>query len=88
MSTKHIPGPWKAIGGEVHLVDSCGVTRPVIVARTGSGDLGRANACLVAAAPDLLEAAKAMVAGGYVMDFDSPEWVALEAAIARAEEEV
>lgn len=33
---------------------------------------------------DLLEAAKAMVEGGCVMDFESPEWAALEAAIERA----
>ena len=89
MSNKHTPGPWKARkaakrGGYVIGQDPA---TPFIGGHyvNISHTPQEANARLIAAAPDLLEAAKAMVAGGYVMDFESPEWAALEAAIARAE---
>ena len=80
MRKKHTPGPWKAIGTEIHPVSSDGITSTVIVARAGRP----VDADLIAAAPDLLEAAKAMVAGGYVMGIDIPKWAALKAAIAKA----
>lgn len=90
--SKHTPGPWQAtacttrdgyiIGQSVMVTpyrERC-VTYPNI-----AHTLDEANARLIAAAPELLEAAKAMVASGYVMDADSPEWLPLQAAIAKAE---
>lgn len=86
MRKKHTPGPWKVnTGPEETIVWLNGSAGYELRDPTGFG--GKANpadARLIAAAPDLLEAAKAMVAGGYVMDIDSPEWAALEAAIAKA----
>ena len=80
--SKHTPGPWKLNGGIWAGADHiCGWPLRSDVGH----EAAEANGRLIAAAPDLLEAAKAIVAGGYVMDFDSPEWTTLEAAIAKAE---
>lgn len=103
MSTKHTPGPWvtkregfstvyveaRIGGGWIQEVAACGPT-----------DAGReqqeANASLIAAAPDLLEALKdmhqvlseAMTTGGWVptpvQDSFRKAWLDMVAAIARA----
>lgn len=88
MSKAHTPGPWRVNtqleGTVIWLNGSAGYE---LRDPTGFGHkVNPADARLIAAAPDLLLAAKAMVAGGYVMDFESREWLALEAAIKRAEE--
>ena len=95
--SKHTPGPWVVKRGLVYnhicVEGGRGVGSPEsdLGHTTGCVDkneTARANACLMAAAPDLLEAAKAMVASGYVMDADSPEWLPLQAAIAKAEDRI
>ena len=97
--SKHTPGPWSREGNfsdDLEFVrQSRVIQNNTKVIAYGFGGVtfngidaeeAEANAVLIAAAPDLLEAAKAMVAGGYVMDADSPEWAPLQAAIAKAEE--
>ena len=64
MSDKHTPGPWK-IGtpppnGEQTVGTDQGLM--VAVATTGAGVQTKANARLIAAAPDLLEALKGLMA--------------------------
>ena len=92
--SKRTPGTW-IVGSVTVWSHQGGMVRRVALCEIHEGidlDEAEANARLIAAAPDLLEAAKAIcdhtvtvVAGGYVMDFNSPEWVALEAAIEKAE---
>ena len=90
MNAKHTPGPWN-IGtpppnGEQTVGTDQGLM--VAVATTGAGVKTKANAHLIAAAPDLLEALKDCVA---VMDRElaglkviQPELSAARAAIAKA----
>ena len=64
MADKHTPGPWK-IGtpppnGEQTVGTDQGLM--VAVATTGAGVQTKANASLIAAAPDLLEALKGLMA--------------------------
>ena len=64
MNDKHTPGPWK-IGtpppnGEQTVGTDQGLM--VAVATTGAGVQTKANARLIAAAPDLLEALKGLMA--------------------------
>ena len=64
MADKHTPGPWK-IGtpppnGEQTVGTDQGLM--VAVATTGAGVQTKANASLIAAAPDLLEAPKGLMA--------------------------
>lgn len=64
MATKHLPGPWDLVE---HEHEPAEIRSP----ETGLGiahvfctdhDFGKANAALIAAAPDLLEAAKCALA--------------------------
>ena len=64
MSGKHTPGPWVAVTPE-EVEDDCGVISGRthdfsgdVVVRLPNGTRGAANARLIAAAPDLLEALK------------------------------
>lgn len=75
MSTEHTPGPWKAFGTAVYF--------PGI---RGGFDLRscpnpEANARLIAAAPDLLDALKEVVR---ISDRKHDAWDAARAAIAKA----
>ncbi|WP_282027106.1 hypothetical protein [Limimaricola cinnabarinus] len=57
MSAQHNPGPWKVAGSVVNEIsdrDGLLITKRVI---------GAANAHLIAAAPEMLEALKALTAG-------------------------
>lgn len=86
MSTKHTPGPWgRDRYGDV--VDGRGQTIRVFGLSLTSSDEAKANSCLIAAAPDLLEAAQAFVAwsdaSGLHASPDSPIGRA-RAAIAKA----
>ena len=91
----HTSGPWTT-STEIHglggIVASLGQTlddeshfvcASVLV---GDEDLP-ANARLIAAAPDLLEAAKSVIAGygRLFLEAQTSDWVALQAAIAKAE---
>ena len=85
----HTPGPWKSVKG-------ARPTRPDIVADCGlicsleyGPDEGEANARLIAAAPDLLEALNRLVCG-FTENIDGEElygdWIQIaEEAIAKAE---
>ena len=93
--SKHTPGPWSREGNfsdDLEFVrQSRVIQNNTKVIAYGFGGVtfngidaeeAEANAVLIAAAPDLLEAAKAMLARpeGY------REWTALDAAIKKAEE--
>jgi hypothetical protein len=55
MSAQHTPGPWLSEGSRI----ISEATRNLTIARVGvaaDGDYSPANACLIAAAPDLLRA--------------------------------
>jgi hypothetical protein len=86
--SKHSPGPWrlKQVGLEVWGADKRVVANPDIGASSEiSDETKRANAQLIAAAPDLLEACKAALA--YFHDAKAGPCEALRAAIAKAEGE-
>jgi hypothetical protein len=89
MSGTHTPGPWRAdCGGSGNQRGGFSVTAAndgvVICGRMGwphCADESEANARLIAAAPDLLAACKALVEGEY----DAPVMPMARAAIAKAE---
>jgi len=60
-NTKHTPGPWTLEGGKV-----CGNGYYIATVNSHGTTEGRANATLMAAAPDLLEALEA------IMDEETP----------------
>ena len=59
---KHAPGPWKLVGyaGHLNIEQDHDVIKhmPVIASTTNVSERGYANARLIAAAPDMLEALK------------------------------
>ena len=78
---KHTPGPWKATRNNIGVRSIDAPVCRVWMLRSGQGV---ANARLIAAAPDLLEALKMMLEGG----LEGPTPQAIEtalAAIAKAE---
>ena len=84
MSAQHTPGPWvvKVTAGETFIRSSDGAN----VSRVGAATNMRANARLIAAAPDLLAALKAVCSHGTREPQQiSSDWDAARAAIARAE---
>lgn len=83
-TAEHTPGPWEAIGAEVY-APAPATVRPLIARCIYGPPDERANAHLIAAAPDLLEALRYIVAwnpDGW--DGDRARAQAL-AAIAKAE---
>lgn len=70
MSAKHTPGPWFISGSMTKYIEArigCGFLQEVAsvgptVADGGYGDVQQANARLIAAAPELLEALRGMIA--------------------------
>ena len=91
MKTSHTPGPW-AIGrstkhGEVRIEDpSYSMPRTIAYVEGDSGNL-EANARLISAAPDLLDAATSLMAWFDAGRSIAPTWVEvdnLRAAIAKA----
>lgn len=85
MSDKHTPGPWAHINPDGFTVRHPQVysdTGPVCNATwLGDGRINelRANACLIAAAPDLLESLQEIVAAA-----DGAGWSQLDATLERA----
>lgn len=87
MEKKHTPGPWrycKTNGSPTHGEHVIAGAKPGYLAEVrdcGSGDVG-ANARLIAAAPDLLEALKGVLAivsdsqgvAGYHLNGNTAEW--------------
>ena len=92
---RHTPGPWfvDRLNGptETHRPMLCVVTRDVTIAELDvdggpSQDVRNANAALIAAAPDLLEACHALLTAYNEQTTPTHmEWRAIEAAIAKAE---
>ena len=89
--SKHTPGPWKSIleaGSHIRrlVIDKEGFAVCVATAPLPGPDhaTAQANARLIAAAPALLEAAKALQLQ-YFMDAEAQEWAALRAAIREAD---
>jgi hypothetical protein len=69
MNIQHTPGPWKIVSGNVHrkfreasirpvISPFKGLVLPIASVRYVNESFGQANARLIAAAPDLLEALK------------------------------
>lgn len=94
--TQHTPGPWEAIGWDVRTKRTDTDRRGFVIATTEISpfaDERHADARLIAAAPDLLEALKTTL--GNLRDLKAnafrnldtiDEWIAVvEAAFARAE---
>lgn len=78
MKPKHTPGPWKVAHGmrglqnlKVHGVEN---NEGLGIVNCGTGKDGEANARLIAAAPDMLEALKLIVKMG---NDSSPEGIAV-----------
>ena len=83
---KHTPGPWEACGKAVHAETGREIVFGSHNTRSGSDEEQRANARLIAAAPELLEALGLIVAqvkaGGHIY---ASHLERAEAAIAKAE---
>jgi hypothetical protein len=88
MDTKHTPGPWQSSGTAVYAENGREILFGAHNTRSGDADERRANARLIAASPDLLAAARWMLAlidGGEPMPKPGDEVTeALAAAIAAA----
>ena len=71
MSTKHTPGPWHVYidGSTISVCSGSPGGRKSIADMTGISNApnDEANACLIAEAPNLLEFAEKVAAGGYDM---------------------
>jgi hypothetical protein len=83
MSKKHTPGPWHVVGNVPAIASDIGGDNPAVIARIeieGAGfvfekdyEVRNANAALIAAAPDMLEALKvALIALGDEPHSDFP----------------
>lgn len=92
MSGAHTPGPWDWCCGLQHHIThgqfgGTAIPRGNWIADVGCGEGSRANARLIAAAPELLEALEALALyhenGGHLGELQSVLWEA-NAAIAKA----
>lgn len=80
----HTPGPWFSQYDDNGFYEIGSETISIRLAFTyGEGDGDEANARLIAAAPDLLEALQAIMAGVAGCE-RQPHWEAARAAIAKA----
>lgn len=78
----HTQGPWENVGGYVEALD---LDTPLSICTIADcGTETEANARLIAAAPDLLEALQEAVNKGYMWDHDPDLWSKASAAIAKA----
>ena len=82
----HTPGPWVVDAGKPLMVLAESGGFAVLISEAGRKvtTTDKANARLIAAAPDLLEAAKAMTEPAGEIAYRE-RWMALKAAIAKAE---
>ena len=92
-ANKHTPGPWEAVGNLVRspMVQPQGLSKGVQIAECRDAyflshtEESKANARLIAAAPELLEALQEMVSlVEMVIPFDGPQQRKARAAIAKA----
>lgn len=83
METKHTPGPWAKFGSVIRSL--AGSDRKVADVRIIDAE-GQANAKLIAAAPDLLEALEDLLSRCESLSVDGvgPQKVAARQAIAKA----
>ncbi len=85
MSTLHTPGPWRDVDGRIfsdgYLISGAPIA--TVHKRKASGQY-EANARLIAAAPELLEALRGLVSI-YSTDSTEAEVIDARAAIAKAE---
>lgn len=65
--SKHTPGPW-SVGGSTEYINQLRI-EPTIGIVFGAGDEIKANARLIAAAPEMLEALEAIIER-----WDTPSW--------------
>jgi hypothetical protein len=89
--SKHTPGPWLTTESTEHwgrvnvTVQAAFTGNEIATAWQGTADVNRANARLIAAAPDLLEALKELVAAAGGVNAGPLTWLAkARATIARA----
>lgn len=82
MSTQHTPGPWY-VGEPTGFMNQISV-EPAICAAHGTGDELKANAHLIAAAPDLLEALRIIGVQSLGSDWSAEQAVAFMKEHARA----
>jgi hypothetical protein len=90
MSAKHTPGPWGVEKYEPSCLTMGGQALGHVAPDTASSEEREVNARLIAAAPELLEALKSLLAHHRVQSLPStdtltPRIEAARAAIARAE---
>lgn len=89
--SKHTPGPWVITSDPNHELYTFISQKDVdkVIARITTADSpsgsNRANAQLIAAAPDMLEALKQMVQEMELSEWDCPAMIRAKAAIAKAE---
>ena len=89
MTTKHTPGPWTTDSKErtdtARYIMAAARPFPHTIARIDLVNRAEdeANAALIAAAPEMYEALRDLLA--VKPNSDAPEWVAARAAIAKAE---
>ena len=84
---RHTPGPWwlaRAHPSEGTFAVGAGNSELALVLATTDDTTAKANARLIAAAPDLLQACRDMLQVGMSVRPDSVIWAELRAAIARA----
>ena len=89
---KHTPGPWEACGKAVHAETGREIVFGSHNTRSGSDEEQRANARLIAAAPELLEACREVAEWLDLLKQNYPDMAGLirgcrkaRAAIAKAE---
>lgn len=87
--SKHTPGPWKIVDAwNYYMVE--GQNDEEIIWQDGpyqTPTINKANACLIAAAPDLLEALEAIVGDSSIQRVSDELHAKARAAIAKAQGE-
>ena len=83
---KHTPGPWNRIKGDRNVYSASGTVckTPAIIGGGSAAANWEANARLIAAAPDLLEALESIISDIIPEDQSNLLWAEARAAIARA----
>ena len=84
MSAKHTPGPWKIDYGYNRIINFIGPCVPDQYAGSSWLAVKEADAHLIAAAPELLEALKLLVDDRHPEFIPSHKWAQARAAIAKA----
>lgn len=88
MTEKHTPGPWMAWQPRADesvpvRTDGLGIT--IAYVHQGAITNAKANARLIAAAPEMLDALKRVADSGEFTSFSDESWDVVNAAIAKAE---